>query len=109
MTASSVNSSMGKPMVKGDNEGYIDFLGVNPEFRKMGVATALFDYTYKTHPYKTYYIDVVYNNDPAINLYKKLGYSIIKKKKGFIQIVSGLKCEYFMKHEVLEGEMQNDN
>ncbi len=109
MTASSVNSSMGKPMVKGNHEGYIDFLGVNPEFRKMGVATALFNYTYSTHPYKTYYIDVVYNNEPAINLYKKLGYSIIKEKKGFIQIVSGLKCEYFMKYNIPESEIQNDN
>jgi len=72
MTASSVNSSMGKPMVKGEHEAYIDFLGVNPEYRKMGAATALFDYTYSTHPYKTYYIDVIYNMSLQLIFIKSL-------------------------------------
>lgn len=109
MTASYVNSAMGKPMVKGENEAYIDFVGVNPEFRKMGVAIAMFDYSYSVLPYDTYYIDVVYNNEAAINLYKKLGYSIIKEKKGFFQRVSGMKCEYLMKYELPKGDVQNDD
>lgn len=104
MTASSMNSAMGKPAVKGANEAYIDYIGVSPDFRRMGIAQAIFDYLFNTLKYDTYYLDVVYNNEKAIPLYKKIGFEIIKEKKGFVQKVSGLKCEYFMKYEIPKSE-----
>ena len=74
-------SLFGKPFAKADDEGYIDFLCVDKDHRRLGLATQLLNHVYQQTQYKHYLLAVLAKNTGAIKLYKKEGYKIIRDMK----------------------------
>ena len=73
----------GYPIVKSANEGFIDFLCVDKNHRRKGVASSLLDYVYDNTGYRHYVLEVLSKNTGAIKLYKLLGYKQTDIKKSF--------------------------
>ncbi|MFN3804103.1 MAG: ribosomal protein S18-alanine N-acetyltransferase [Pyrobaculum sp.] len=71
------NLARGKPVRK----GHVVSVGVLPEARRLGIATAMLSRSMKAM--KTYYgavevyLEVRVSNTPAISLYEKLGYRVV--------------------------------
>lgn len=67
--------------------GHIISLAVEPEYRRRGIATALIHETFRR--LKLYYnakeclLEVRVSNTPAISLYKKIGFQVIRVIKGY--------------------------
>ncbi|MBO3762920.1 MAG: ribosomal protein S18-alanine N-acetyltransferase [Candidatus Brockarchaeota archaeon] len=62
--------------------GHVVSLAVSSGFRRMGIGFSLMRTSHeemKKHGVKEVYLEVRVDNDPAISLYKKLGYSIVRK------------------------------
>ena len=66
-----------------DNTVYISNVCVDKENRRHKIATLLFEAFKIMYPKQTYELDVLANNIPAINFYKKQGFEIIETKIGF--------------------------
>ena len=67
-------------------EGYITNVAVFPEYRKMGVASALLNRVIKLKdemPLEFVSLEVRASNDAAISLYNKLGFLECGRRKGF--------------------------
>lgn len=68
---------------------HITAVTVNPDYRRLGLASHLCDHLQKTteteNPYHTYFVDlfVRVTNELAITLYEKLGYSIYRRVVGY--------------------------
>jgi len=63
-------------------KGHVVSLAVSSEFRRMGIGTSLMQATHnemRKRGIKEVYLEVRVDNYPAISLYKKLGYSIVKQ------------------------------
>lgn len=80
------------------NERYIDFLVVAPEFRNMGIGTALIKYCKNIFPKEELTLHVAEQNYKACKLYGKLGFKIIKEQSSFVtKFVVGLNGWKLMK------------
>lgn len=88
------------PAVKGPRQGYIDFVATAPEFKRCGIATELFDHVESNAAFDSMYLDVLASNQPAICLYKKLGYRVDRVKKGVLMRLAGIKAMNIMKKEL---------
>ncbi len=77
-------SLFGKPFAKAADEGYIDFLCVDKDYRRRGIATQMLNHVYQQTEYKHYLLAVLAKNSGAIKLYEKEGYTIIRDMKELI-------------------------
>ncbi|MCD7846474.1 MAG: ribosomal protein S18-alanine N-acetyltransferase [Oscillospiraceae bacterium] len=65
------------------DEQYLDSLAVRADYRGQGVATSLMKAAFD--PEKTVYLEVRKSNLPAINLYKKLGFTQYAERGGYYE------------------------
>lgn len=72
---------------------------VDSQFRKKGVAHAMLAHLTREHREDTVTLDVLADNDAAINLYSECGFKIMKKYKGFSMDQSNLPDAYRMIRE----------
>ena len=67
-----------------DNTYYVFAVRVDDRFLRQGVACKMFDYAFGTISKNSVVeIDVLKDNIPALNLYKKVGFKIVKEYKGY--------------------------
>lgn len=71
-----------KPAARHENEGYIDFLCVNKDFRRRGVASELLEFAYEQEKKPYYILGVLSKNESAIRLYEKQGYKKTHTRRG---------------------------
>ncbi|MEM1847689.1 MAG: ribosomal protein S18-alanine N-acetyltransferase [Thermofilaceae archaeon] len=68
-------------------QGHIISIAVIPEMRQKGIGTSLMlkamEALRKYYSVDEYYLEVRVSNTPAINLYKKLGFTPVKVIKGY--------------------------
>lgn len=76
-----MNAIFQAPVVTNRNELYIDVLATAGTARGKGVATALLQYAFGLAEYDRCFIEVFSKNEPALRLYKKVGFSIYKEEK----------------------------
>ena len=76
-----MNAIFQSPVVKADNELYIDILVTGSEARRKGVGTALLNYAFAMEEYSVWSVEVFSKNQPAIRLYEKNGFKVFKAKK----------------------------
>ena len=74
------------------NQIYLNSLAVDPLFRHQGVATSLIQFIMNKTLAHDYLLEVVAENIAAINLYEKLGFKIISRKK--ISSIIRVKSQY---------------
>jgi ribosomal-protein-alanine N-acetyltransferase len=58
-------------------------VAVLPEYRKMGIARALLEESFKVNDTECVFLDVRESNAPAINLYKSLGFEDTGVRKNY--------------------------
>jgi len=58
-------------------------LYVDPSYRRKNIATKIFNFFFKNVKSKTYSLEVLANNLPALNLYNKLNFEISKSYNGY--------------------------
>ncbi len=75
-------SFFGKPVAKAADEGYIDFLCVDKDSRRQGIASQLMSFVYDNTQFAFYLLKVMAKNTGAIKLYEHRGYKVEKEKKG---------------------------
>ncbi|MEG2017967.1 MAG: N-acetyltransferase [Clostridium sp.] len=92
---------MGKPAVSEPNQCYIDFVAVDKEYRRKGVAIELFNYIHEHLIFDEFILDVLTTNPEAQKLYEKLGYSVHKVKKSIVTSLQGLGSLVIMKHKII--------
>lgn len=76
-----MNAIFQSPVVKENNELYIDILVTGSEARRKGVGTALLNHAFEIEEYTEWYVEVFSNNPTAISLYEKNGFKVHKRKK----------------------------
>ena len=76
-----MNAIFQSPVVKADNELYIDILVTGSEARRKGVGTALLNYAFAMEEYSVWSVEAFSKNQPAIRLYEKNGFKVFKAKK----------------------------
>ena len=81
LISSQMNAIFQKPVVKQKDELYIDVLVTGSEARRKGIGSALLNHAFSLEGYSTFYVEVFSNNQPAIKLYEKNGFSIEKCEK----------------------------
>lgn len=89
------NEGYFEPLIKESMEldGYnITNICVDMSFRGLGVGTALISYCKKRFPDSKLRLDVIADNVKAINLYKKMGFTIVKEYYGFSGTEDLLPC-----------------
>ena len=77
---------------------------VRDEYRKKGIASDLFDIAenaFQMHECFSITLEVRVSNEPAINLYKKRGFSTVCIKKGYYK--DGEDAYYMMKGVGVNG------
>ena len=66
------------------NTAYVFAVRVKDEYKRQGIACKMFEYVFSSLPKNyTIEIDVLVENTPAVNLYKKVGFEIINEYKGY--------------------------
>lgn len=93
--------------VHGANEGYIDYITTDNDYRGKGIATKLIKYVCDTLPYKNYTLDVLSKNNTAKRLYEHLGFVETKIKKNPLVMLSGMGYQIVMKLEVDKSKKRN--
>ena len=98
-----MNAIFQAPVVKEDRDLYIDVLATAGKARGKGIATTLLKYAFDFKGFDNCYIEVFSNNENALRLYKKVGFSIYKKEKFSLLslAVSGMGYPIKMKKELL--------
>ena len=76
-----MNAIFQTPVVKSDDELYIDILVTSSAARRKGVGTALLNYAFETEGYTAWLVEVFSNNQAAISLYEKSGFKVHKQNK----------------------------
>ena len=76
-----MNAIFQKPVVSFQDELYIDVLVTGSEARRKGVASALLNDAFKQKKYSVCYLHVFSNNQPAISLYEKHGFTVDRNEK----------------------------
>ncbi len=74
----------------------IEYIVVDPKYRKIGIATKLLKYIEKNYKAKNITLEVKKNNIPAINFYNKNGFSIVSVRKNYYKDEDG----YLMLKEI---------
>ena len=67
-------------------KGHVVSVAVLPEHQRQGIGTALIEEAMKNmHLYKAKecYLEVRVTNNPAVRMYKKLGFQIVRKSAGY--------------------------
>jgi ribosomal protein S18 acetylase RimI-like enzyme len=67
-----------------DGAWVIDSVATLPEYRKRGIAEKLLEYVLhegKERGYNMAQINMYIGNEPALNLYKKMGFEVIEEKR----------------------------
>lgn len=95
-----LKSIMGKPAVREPNQCYIDFVAVDKNYRRKGVALELFNYIHEHLIFDEFYLDVLTTNKEAQELYKKVGYGVSKVRKNLITQTKGLGKLVIMKYKL---------
>lgn len=93
--------------VHGINEGYIDYIATDDNYRRKGIATRLIKYACDTLPYESYTLDVLSKNTTAKRLYEHLGFVQIKIKKNPLVILSGMGYQIVMKLKVDKSKKEH--
>lgn len=93
-----------KPITLTANQGYLENLAILSEYRGRGIATQLISHAISNLPYDELLLEVVDTNSHAINIYKKLGFTVFKtKKQRLFRKKSGFSKRLYMKKKsVLE-------
>lgn len=86
--------------VHGINEGYIDFITTDDNYRGKGIATRLIKYACDTLAYESYTLDVLSKNTTAKRLYEYLGFVQTNIKKNPLVKLGGFGNQIVMKLEV---------
>lgn len=92
---------MGKAAVSEPNQCYIDFVAVDKDYRRKGVAIELFNYIHEHLIFDEFNLDVLTTNPGAQKLYEKLGYKVDKVKKSIMTRSQGLGDLVIMKHKII--------
>lgn len=82
------------------NEGYIDYLTTDDDYRGKGIATRLIKYVCDTLSYESYTLDVLSKNTRAKRLYEHLGFVQTNIKKNPLIILGGFGNQIVMKLDV---------
>ena len=82
------------------NEGYIDYLTTDDNYRGKGIATQLIKYVCDILPYESYTLDVLSKNTTAKRLYEHLGFVQTHIKKNPMVMLGGFGYQIVMKLEV---------
>ncbi len=82
------------------NEGYIDYITTDDNYRGKGIATRLIKYACDTLPYENYTLDVLSKNTTAKRLYEHLGFVQTHIKKNLLVMLGGFGNQIVMKLEV---------
>lgn len=96
-----------KITVHGANEGYIDYITTDSDYRGKGIATILIKYVCDTLSYESYTLDVLSKNTTAKRLYEHLGFVQIKIKKNPLVILSGMGFQIVMKLKVDKSKKEH--
>lgn len=70
-----------------ENEFEVELLriGIHPTMRRLGLCSFLIQALIKFTNYKDIYLEVDIENFPAIELYKKIGFQLLGKRKSYYQ------------------------
>lgn len=73
---------------KTDHHGHVTALSVSPEYRRLSLASslmALLEFASATVTHAGYFVDLFVrcNNDVAIDMYEKLGYTVYRRVLGY--------------------------
>ena len=74
----------------------IEYVATGKNYRRMGVATALMKYLFALPEYENYILELMDINTNAFELYKKLGFQEINRKKSLGRIYN-IKMKYSKK------------
>ena len=86
--------------VHGINEGYIDYITTDDNYRGKGIATRLIKYASDKLPYESLSLDVLSKNTTAKRLYEHLGFVQTHIKRNPLVILGGFGSQIVMKLEV---------
>ena len=95
-----MGSMLEKITVQNENEGYIDYITTDAQFRGMGIGTRLLQYVCNNLPYEYYILEVLLKNMNAIKLYEKLGFNRIKTTTNIMFMLNGFGKSIIMRLEV---------
>lgn len=93
--------------VHGINEGYIDYITTDDNYRGQGIATRLIKYACDTLSYESYTLDVLSKNTTAKKLYEHLGFVQTNIKKNLLVKLGGFGNQIVMKLEVDKAKKGN--
>lgn len=95
-----MSSMLEKITIQNENEGYIDYITTDAQFRGTGIGARLLQYICDNLPYNYYTLDVLIKNMAAIKLYEKLGFKRIKTSSNLIFMLNGFGKSTTMRLEV---------
>ena len=76
----------------------VEFVATSSRHRKKGVATAILNHLHALPEYKDYVLEVKDTNTGAVELYKKMGYREVHRKKFRWAKYADFKCFVYMKY-----------
>ena len=83
-----------------ENTASIEFVGTASNYTGKGIATQIMNYLFENTKYQTYLIEeVADNNTPAMNLYKKLGFTEYKRRRNEGSKKNGISYFISLKYE----------
>ena len=86
------------PLEINEETAIIEFVVTDKRFRKMGVASSIFNHLFTFSEYRHYVLEVVDTNTTALELYKKLGFKEIIRKEPTHKKYSGINYFVYMKY-----------
>jgi len=86
------------PLEINEETAIIEFVVTDKNFRKMGVASSIFNQLFEIPEYRHYVLEVIDANTPAIELYTKLGFKEIIRKEPSHKKYSGINYFVYMKY-----------
>ena len=79
--------------------GLIEFVATGRKYRRKGVASSLIQHILSDTPYRSYVLEVVDTNTPAISLYPRLGFKEFFRIPQKHSKLSGVNYRVYMKYE----------
>jgi ribosomal protein S18 acetylase RimI-like enzyme len=86
------------PVELDEKTASVEFVATKAKYRKRGVASTIMNYLYTLPEYEHYVLEVADTNTNAFELYKKLGYKEIYRKKQIFGKYIGINYLVYMKH-----------
>lgn len=81
-----------------ENMGYIEFVAVKESFQGGGIASAMLKEVISETGYERYLLDVTDRNFAAVNCYRKLGFSEVRREKVRFRKQKGFREKIFMEY-----------